>query len=47
MHCQPLEKTTSVWWRYLHSGPGNLDAAPGIVGKDDVKGKRLFFAQQV
>lgn len=38
-----IRKTKSVWWRYLHSGPGNLDAAPGVVGKDGVKGKRLFL----
>lgn len=33
--------------RYLHSGPGNFSAAPGIVDKQDGAKDKRVFAQGV
>ena len=39
-----IKNTKSVCGRYLQGGTGNLDAAPGIAGKQDgVKGRKFLF----
>lgn len=39
-----IKNTKGVCGRYLQGGTGNLDAAPGVAGKQDsVKGQKFLF----